>query len=342
MWRPFLKRFADGEAKFVHWSFWPSTVVAADAGMALLDLFDQDNELGRLLGVSRLWATEEILFPTLTALLGFRVERNPCAGDFVKYHASFAVGDLDVALARPDAFFMHPVAREYADPIRMRLRRTHDDYRSEASRAPHRAPAPPLLLTGILRHMRGIEGWLDDEEAELLVVTTREILTRGSEPKQIVEIGSHCGKATYVLAAVAYACDPRTRILAVDSFDGVVGALDAGLQQRGPTLEKFKRMLTETRLAQTIDIFVGCASTAVCERPVDLILVDGLHDYASVAQDFHAFSDKLAPDATAAFHDYADYFPGVRRFVDALLASGDWALIGQVGSLVVLRRAGSG
>ncbi len=340
-WRPFLKRFADGETKFVHWSFWPSTVIAADAGMALLELFDQDKELARLLGASRLWATEEILFPTLTALLGFRIERNPCAGDFVKYRANFAVRDLDAALARTDAFFMHPVAREYADPIRTRLRRTHDDYRSEASRAPQPASALPLLLTPILRHMRGIEGWLDDEEAELLAVTAREVFSNGSEPKQIVEIGSHCGKATYVLAAVAQACDPRTRILAVDSFDGVVGALDGGLQRRGPTLEKFKRMLAETQLTQRIEISVGRASVAVCERPVDLILVDGLHDYASVAQDFHAFLGRLAPDATVALHDYADYFPGVRRFVDELLASGDWTLTSQIGSLVVLRRAGS-
>ena len=339
LWRPFLKRFPDGEAKFVHWSFWPSTVISADAGIALLDLFDQDKELANLLEASRLWATEEILFPTLAALLGFRIERNPCAGDFVKFRAKFAICDLEEALAHPDAFFMHPVAREYADPIRTRLRRTHDDYRSEASSPAQLASAAPLLLTPILRHMRGIDGWLDDEEAELLAVITREILTNGSEPKQIVEIGSHCGKATYVLAAVAQACDPRTHILAVDNFDGIVGALDGGLQRRGPTLEKFKRMLAETQLTQRIEISVGPASIAVCERPVDLILVDGLHDYASVAQDFHAFSDRLAPNATVAFHDYADYFPGVRRFVDELLPSGDWTLAGQIGSLVVLRKA---
>src|SRR4029079_4628440 len=77
LWRPFLRRFPDGEDKFVHWSFWPGTVFSADAARALVDLFDRDDQLREILRLTHLWVTEEIVFPTLTALLGFRVARSP-------------------------------------------------------------------------------------------------------------------------------------------------------------------------------------------------------------------------------------------------------------------------
>src|SRR5205085_7428218 len=53
LWRPLLRRFPDGESKFVHWTFWPGTVITAEAGFALLDLFDKDDELHRILAASR-------------------------------------------------------------------------------------------------------------------------------------------------------------------------------------------------------------------------------------------------------------------------------------------------
>jgi hypothetical protein len=341
LWQPFLQRFPDGEDKFVHWTFWPATVVAAEAGMALLDLFERDRDLAELLQASRLWATEEILFPTLTALLGFRIERNPCASDYVKYRAAFAPRDVDTALQRPDAFWMHPVARHYADPTRTRVRSVYDNYRTAQPRAS--APAPSgARLSPILLRMRAIEGWLEDDEAELLAIAARDLLSRDATPKQIVEIGSYCGKATYLLAATAKACSPSTRIVAVDTYDGVVGALDGQLLRHGPTLDKLKRMLRDHDLAPLVDIRTGRASALVWEGPVDLLVVDGLHDYASVAQDFCAVEAFLPPGALVAFHDYADYFPGVRRFVDELLGGLEWQEVAQAGTMKLLRRqAGS-
>ncbi len=337
LWRPFLRRFPDGEDKFAHWTFWPATVIAAEAGMALLEMFEQDRDLAELMRASRLWATEEVLFPTLAALLGFRIERNPCAGDFVKYRADFAANDVEAALRRPDAYWMHPVTRQYADPTRMRIRAAHDDYRAAPARVAF--PAARALLSPILRRSRAIEGWLEDEEAEMLAVAAREVLSCDAAPKRIVEIGSYCGKATTLLAGLAQAFSPQTRVLAIDTFDGVVGALDRGLIANEPTLAKFKRVLAETGTSPQVDIIVGRASEAACDQAVDLILVDGLHDYASVAQDFHAFAAKLAPDALAAFHDYAPYFPGVQRFVDDLLTDGAWEAKGQTGSMIILKRA---
>jgi hypothetical protein len=334
LWRPFLRRFEDGEEKFVHWTFWPSTVIGQDAGFAILDLLERDRELRAILDASRIWATEEVLFPTLAALLGFSILRNPCADDYNKYGVSFGTSDVDAALARADAFFMHPVRRTYADPARSRLRAVYSNYR--VTPAPAQQPASETLLVApILRRMRAIEGWLEDEEAELLAHLVQESLAPPVAFSRVVEIGAYCGKATFVLASLIKALGASARVLAIDRFDGVVGALDH-LERKGPTLEKFKHMLAETNLASIVDIAIGGAHEIQCEEPIALLLIDGLHDYASVAADFYAFAGHLAPGARVAFHDYWGYFPGVCRFVDELVASGDYRIQSHVQSLIVL------
>jgi predicted O-methyltransferase YrrM len=338
LWRGFLRRFPNGEDRFVHWTFWPSTVIAADAGAALVDLLDKDAELLRILTASRLWATEEVLFPTLAALLGFRIERNPCTYAYVKYRAPYSARDVEAALQQPDAYWMHPVPRRYDHPIRARIRQFHGDYRATQGGRSSAAQPHASQLWPMLRTMRGIEGWLEDEEAELLAIAAREAITRRAGPKTIVEVGSYCGKATFVLASMVRMCSVEARVVAVDAFDGVVGALDSGLRQHSPTLQKFTRMLEETALAPWVEPRIGRATALAWDRTVDLLLIDGLHDYASVAHDFYAFEAWLEPGALVAFHDYADYFPGVRAFVDELLAGDEWQEVAQARSMKLLRR----
>jgi uncharacterized SAM-dependent methyltransferase len=86
----------------------------------------------------------------------------------------------------------------------------------------------------MLRTMRAIEGWLEDEEAELLAIAAREVLSEPGRRRTLVEVGSYCGKATFVLASVARTCSAEACVVAIDTFDGVVGSLDHGLLQRGP------------------------------------------------------------------------------------------------------------
>src|SRR5215471_1220493 len=128
---------------------------------------------------------------------------------------------------------------------------------------------------------------------------------------------------------------PMHASFAVDRFDGVVDALGRE-ERKGRRPEKFKRMLTETKLGSIVDIAIGGAGEAACHEPIGLLLVDGLHDYASVVADFHALADRLAPGARVALHDYSDYFPGVRRFVDEIIASGGYQVVPHVQSLIVL------
>jgi hypothetical protein len=113
-WRPWLSRFRGGETR--------------EGALAVLERFRTDRLLLRTLRQTRVGVTEEILFPTLLTLLGFRVDRNPCRQDWVRYRVGYSLADCDAALAEPAAFFMHPVPRRIDDPIRSRIRSHHDRY----------------------------------------------------------------------------------------------------------------------------------------------------------------------------------------------------------------------
>jgi hypothetical protein len=345
LWRPWLARFPDGEAKFVHWTFWPGTAIGADVGRAILPLFD-DPELQAILAASKLWATEEVLFPTFAALLGFEVVRNPCRADFVQYRTPWHAAELDRALDTPDAFFIHPVPRQLDNGLRAHLRDRHGGYRiaPPAPLPPQPLPPPPLpkaptpALGPLLEAMRQIEGWLTDEEGEALFVAAREALGRAGAAGRIVEIGSHCGRATYLLAEAARAASTGAAVTAIDRFDGLVGSRDKPLERFPPTRVHFDHMVARHGLEEWIEVLAGDASALPWSGEIDLLIVDGLHDYAAVAADFYAFEAWLGPEARVAFHDYADYYPGVCAFVDELAASGAWEIEIAAASLRILGR----
>ena len=74
------------------------------------------------------------------------------------------------------------------------------------------------------------------------------------------------------------------------------------------------------------------------DRPIAVLVVDGLHDYVSVARDFRHFEPFVRRGGLVLFHDYADYFPGVRGFVDELLDTGAYRRIACVRSLMVVEK----
>ncbi|QRK06071.1 glycosyltransferase [Archangium violaceum] len=356
LWRPFLRKFPDGESKFVHWTFWPSTVFSADAARDLVTLWDTDSQLRDLLQRSRIWATEEVLFPTLVALLGHRVLTSPCHYDVVRYRVRYTVPQLEAAMARRDSFWAHPVPRRYDDPLRTHVRARFHEYAAPgnpvAAQAPQGAtpapgplprsedtPRPRLLLTWpILSEMRKVEGWLSDEEADLLIASASHALGALPAPHAVVEVGSFCGKATLVLARVAEALGTSAPIHAIDPGDGVVGARDRNLQQLSPTRHKLQRTLLLAGLEPRVKVHFQQAPQVPWSEPIGFLLIDGLHDYGSVAADFHHLEPWLAVGGLVAFHDCADYFPGVKRFVQELLHAGRFRRLHASGSLVVLEK----
>jgi hypothetical protein len=124
----------------------------------------------------------------------------------------------------------------------------------------------------------------------------------------------------------------------VDTFSGIVGAADAGLLRLPPTLEQFTRNIAEAGLTGVVRIRQGRSTEIEWDGPIGLLVVDGLHDYVSVAADFRRFEPSVVAGGFVAFHDCADYFPGVGVFVNEVLQCGRYEQTAQAGSLVIVRR----
>jgi glycosyltransferase involved in cell wall biosynthesis len=208
-------------------------------------------------------------------------------------------------------------------------------------------PRPPAVdadpdaaeTTRILDRMRPVEGWLRDEEAELLIAGARRAVTEHATPT-VVEIGSFCGKSTIVLASAARAANPNARVYAIDPHQGVEGTEDGldGLRVGPPTFERFQRNITAAGLAEMIEPIRLYSSEVDWRSPIAFLFIDGLHGYTSVARDFFHFERHLPEGAYVAFHDCNDTYPGVRTFVEGLAGSGCYEEVNRAGSLVVLRK----
>ena len=336
LWRPLLRRFPDGERKFAHWSFWPSTVFTVDAARDLTRLFATDSQLQEIMRRTRIWATEEVILPTLTALLGYQIAPNPCSYDFVKYRVTFTPGHIEAALLRPDVFWLHPIARQYDDPLRSQVRKMFNGYGANA--IARDKPVAPVQSLPILQQMKRIEGWLEEDEAELLLTATSRAITSLPAGSAVVEVGSFCGRATVVLGGVVKSLGAESLVYAIDRHDGRVGALDQGIRVTRPTLDIFQRNIGENGLRAVVRTVQNDSADVAWDMPIGMLLIDGLHDYPSVARDFQHFEKWLLPGGFVAFHDYADYFPGVKRFVDELLLTERYQKVQCARSLMVLAK----
>ena len=336
LWRPLMARLPGGESAFPHWTFWPATVFTRAAATALVSLFD-DPELQDILQRTKMWATEEIILPTLVAALGFEIAANPAAPTYVRYRARYTRADLDRAFHQPDVYWVHPIPRQLGDPLRAHVRRQFSGY-AIGSPPPARVHIVPRReIAAAVHDMSSVEGWLEIDEATLLAEAAAESIGSTGNAT-VVELGSYCGRGTVVLARVARAVSSTAQVHAIDRFDGLVGAVDMGLHQGPPTLDRFRANIGRAGLGPAVQQIVAAPAEASWQAPIGFLLVDALHDYESVSADFRHFEPWLHDDALVAFHDYADYYPGVRRFVDELVAGGAYQRASQARSLVVLRR----
>jgi len=342
LWRPFLRGFSEGETKFVHWTFWPSTVFTADSARDLTQIFATNQQLQYIMRHTKIWATEEVILPTLVNLLGYKTARNPCSYDYVKYRMTYSLQQIDSAIAKTDVFWIHPIMRRYDNGLRKYIRERFNHYQKtalpESKLSSLEANADPgLLLTfPILTAMNKVEGWLEEDEADLLMVVCRQALVELPQTHSIVELGSYCGRSTVVLGSVVKAICPEAKVYAIDPHNGEIGALDQGIRKVTPTLEKFKLNITKAGLADVVETIQEYSFKVSWEKPISLLLIDGLHDYVNIARDFFHFERWVVNEGYIVFHDYANYYPGVPAFVNELLDSGNYRKVHRVGSMMVI------
>ncbi len=339
LWKPFLTKFNGGENQFVHWSFWPSTVFKSDAVSEILKVWKRDKKLREIMTRTKIWATEEIVFPTLVKLLGFNIEKNPCSDEYIKYKQTFQMDNLQQACATESAFWMHPVARNYNDPLRQYAREAANHYCPVYKPGRVGTEKPSVILTTrLFDEMRKIDGWLTDKEAELLLSVGMKSCIDLPGPHHIVEVGSYKGKSTLVLAGVAKWFFSDARVFAIDPHQGTVGAADQGLKSVEPSLAAFEKNLVAAGVRDQVELIADVSYQVKWSSPICFLFIDALHDYFNVARDFWHFASWLNTNSYVAFHDYAAYYPGVVSFVDELIDSGEYRYVQLEESLMVLQK----
>jgi predicted O-methyltransferase YrrM len=187
--------------------------------------------------------------------------------------------------------------------------------------------------------MSAIQGWLLDEEADLLIASLFRAVSTLKGVRAIVEVGSYMGRSTVVLASVLQSLRLEdAKVYAVDPHSGKIGAPDRGIAHMPPSLDEFRRNVADAGVAALVQLVCHHSFEVQWDKPICFLFVDGLHDYMNVARDFYHFEPWIIIGGYIVFHDYAPYYPGVMMFVDEVLAGGSYERVHCAASLVVLRK----
>jgi hypothetical protein len=108
-----------------------------------------------------------------------------------------------------------------------------------------------FLTMPIITRMRGIEGWLEDDEADLLIAATTRMIEELPKPHVIVEVGSYCGRSTVVFGTVMKSLGSDGRVHHRSSRR-CRGRARPGLRTGPSTLARFERNVADAGLSDVI------------------------------------------------------------------------------------------
>jgi hypothetical protein len=165
----------------------------------------------------------------------------------------------------------------------------------------HRVPADSTAQSGsvppdasnfaaIFAVAAPIPGWLTRDQAQALWREARTVEPGGL----IVEIGSHQGRSTVVLASAA----PDCMLVAIDPF--ISGAMFGGLATR----EKFINNLDAAGVSDRVKLHQVKSTELRPEwsQRIDLLYIDGKHDFWTLSDDLK-WSGHLPVGARVMIHD---------------------------------------
>jgi len=159
------------------------------------------------------------------------------------------------------------------------------------------APIPELR-----KRLDDLPGWLSYEEGETLYRLARGCTGRGV----IVEIGSWRGKSTTCLGLGSKAGN-EVKIFAVDRHtDG--------------TFPDWQQNVEAAGIDDLVTPIKGRSQELAAEfdEPIELLFIDGAHQYELVRQDFERWVPKVVDRGVVALHDTTG-FEGPSRVADELL-----------------------
>ncbi len=158
----------------------------------------------------------------------------------------------------------------------------------------------------------GIDGWLSDREADLLFRLASQCTGKGA----IVEIGSWKGKSTVCLS-LGSRKGVGTYVTAIDPHTGSSehGTVD--------TYAEFLRNIERTGISPMVKPIRKRSQDVAKEwqgGPVELLWIDGAHEYEFVLRDLLLWEPHLMEGGVIAFHDST--MPGPWRVIEDHLYKG--------------------
>ena len=144
----------------------------------------------------------------------------------------------------------------------------------------------------------------------------------------IVEIGSFKGRST---VSFGFGCvGTQKHIYAIDLFEG-----DGADYGQGDFQKVFHDNVIRCELSNYITSIKkhSIQVAATWDKPIDILFIDGSHEYQDVKADFEAFYPYVKKNGTIAFHDIKGKWDGVIRFWAEVIEAGYLKEIGQVSSL---------
>ncbi|HEY7047690.1 MAG TPA: class I SAM-dependent methyltransferase [Jatrophihabitantaceae bacterium] len=172
-------------------------------------------------------------------------------------------------------------------------------------------------FAAVWAHVRGIPGWLTQAQALALW----QAASATPAPGVIVEIGSHQGRSTIVLAAAG-----GRRVVAIDPF--VDGRLFGG----APTRDKFAANIAAAGVAVELIAEPSTRVRPTWREPIDLLYVDGKHDYWTVGNDLR-WTAHVRPRGTVLVHDAYSSIGVTLALLRHVLFGRGLRYLGRVGSL---------
>jgi len=187
-----------------------------------------------------------------------------------------------------------------------------------------------LRFEDVWKRADDIAGWLTRDQASVLFEAARSL----QDGCTVVEIGSHEGRSTVVLAS---GLPPGGRLRTIDPFDPAWRYGGAGTRNR------LIAHLQSCGVTERVDVVAETsrAARASYDGPVDLLYIDGKHDYLTVRDDLR-WADRVPAGGVVLVHDAFSSLGVTAALLRSLPVASRLTYCGRTGSLARLeaRRPG--
>ena len=193
-----------------------------------------------------------------------------------------------------------------------------------------------------------IHGYLHDNEAMKLYALALSLPQ--IPPPIIVEIGCFVGKSSVVLGT-GLKTKKGAKMYCIDPFDATeIDFFHSEFKNiSGSSLQgTFENNIKKNGLLKIVHILAGKSNDMIkrVNDDIDLLFIDGDHEYYAVLNDFENFAPKVKSGGFVVLHDVyskeddvPEIMQGPRRVAEEkLYGSSEWAVIDYIGSLLVAQK----